>query len=137
MSALVGQTLRPVKCQAERVGKRFQRVLRRLSNQDNHIDQRQGHGRHMFGMHGYQNRLSEPVRQCFTDMAPVEWQHVMRLVEDDPMRAAGSSPHRLQAWEKMPEVLRSVGERYSQQIEIEIQLGILKNAQALHSRGSA
>src|SRR5688500_1055107 len=85
----------------------------------------------MVGMHGYQDRLSEPVRQGLTDMAPVEWQHVMGLVENDPMWAAGSSPHRLQAWEKMPEVLRSVGERYAQQIEIEIQFGILQNGKRL------
>src|SRR6185436_12477750 len=39
MSALVGQTVRPVRRQAERVGKRFQRLLRRLSHDDNQIDQ--------------------------------------------------------------------------------------------------
>src|SRR4026207_1808899 len=85
----------------------------------------------MVRMHGDQHRLAESVRQGLTDMAPVEWQQLMGLVEQDPMRAAGSSPHRLQAWEKMPEVLRSVGERYSQQIEIEIQLGILENSKRL------
>src|SRR5687768_13492207 len=90
----------------------------------------------MVGMHGDQNRLSEPVRQGPTDMAPVEWQHVMRLVENDPMRAAGSTPHRLQAWEKVPEVLRSVGERYAQQIEIEVQFGILEHSKRLiHGNG--
>src|SRR5687768_16908905 len=90
----------------------------------------------MVGMHGYQNGLSESVGQGFTDMAPVERQHVMRLVENDPMRAAGSSPHRLQAWEKVPEVLRSVGERYAQQIEIEVQFGILENSKRLiHGNG--
>src|SRR5678815_2064944 len=85
----------------------------------------------MVRMHGDQHRLAESVRQGLTDMAPVEWQHVMGLVEHDPMRAAGSRPHRLQAWEKMPEVLRSVGERYSQQIEIQIQLGVLENSNRL------
>src|SRR6187551_187474 len=90
----------------------------------------------MVGMHSYQNRLAEPVRQCFTDMPPVVRQHVMRLVKNDPMWPSGSRPHRLEAWEEMPEVLRSIGEWYSQQIEIEVQLGILEHSKRLvHGNG--
>src|SRR5688572_14392768 len=60
----------------------------------------------------------------------------MRLIEDDPVRTAGSGPHSLQAWKQMPEVFRPICERYSQQVHIQIHLGIFENGQRLvHSYG--
>src|SRR4026209_1871660 len=60
----------------------------------------------------------------------------MRLIEDDPAWTAGSGPHSLKAWEQMLEVFRPIRERYSQQVQIQIHLGILKNGKRLvHSYG--
>ena len=70
--------------------------LRRGTDGNDYIDQREHQRREVIGMHGHENRFSEALRQGSIEVRPFGRQQVMRLVQNDPMRPARPRPHGLQ-----------------------------------------
>src|ERR1051325_4389391 len=88
----------------------------------------------MLGVHRHQHRLAESLRQHAIELAPACRDHMMRFIENDPVRTTGSCPHRMKTRKQMPEIAGTIAERYSEQVETQIHRGILENRQRLIHR---
>jgi hypothetical protein len=109
----------------------MQRLFRRLSDCDDYINQRQDRGREVVRLHRNQNRFPELPRQSLGKVPPFDWQQVMGLINHDPMRAPGTSSQYPQAGKELAEEGWPICEWNAQEINIQVDLGILENGKDL------
>ena len=92
----------------------------------------------MPGMYGDEQYLAHRLRHDRPEMGPLGGHHMMGFIENDPVRAACSRPHGLKIGKELTEELRPFCKRNSQQIDVQIDLRILKERQRLaHVDGMA
>src|SRR3954454_15414708 len=109
----------------------MQRLLRRSTDCDDHVDQRQYRGREVIRLHGNQNRLPELLWQGLGQMPPFKRQQVVGLVENNPMRARGTSSEHPKRREELTEEQWPIWQLNTQQIHIQVNLRILQNGEHL------
>ncbi len=130
-SFLMLQASRPRERLANPVRELLDGRLRRGTDGNDYIDQREHQRSEVIGMHGHENHFSDALRQGSIEGRPFGWQHVMRLVQNDPMRPARPRPHRLQVRKQLSEEFGSIGERDAQQIDVQRDLGIFEKGMHL------
>jgi hypothetical protein len=122
----MGQTLRPGERAAARRAEFPEGALGRAPNGNGHIDRRENKWRDMIRMHGHYHGLAEPLRKCERRLAPCARQHVMSLVEHEPMRPAGARTHGLKIRHELGEEIRPIHQGYAQEVDAEINPWILQ-----------
>ena len=125
------QTGRPSKRLANAVREFLDGRLRRGTDGNDHIDQRERQRREVIGMHGHENRFSETLRQGSIEVRPFGRQQMMRFVQNDPVGPARPRPHGLQVRKQLPKEFRSIRQRDAQQVDVQRDLGILEKGMHL------
>jgi hypothetical protein len=111
-----------------------QRIPSAGADRHYHVDPRQDGAPDVRRMHGDEQDLAE-LRRHARRMTPYGRQHVVGLVDDDPVRPPVQHPHRLQLRQQLGAVCGTVLELDPEQVHVHVHVRILQHRQHFaHSR---